>query len=138
MNLVLIAISWLLTAFLTLVYTKAGSAKLTKPIDGLAAAGLGWVKSVPAGVVRLIGFLELLGVYGLIAASIAFEFVPGFEWAQGFALAAAAGLTLVMIVGMTMHIVRGEFKYTYKINLQLFFAALITFVALSLVTVPVL
>ncbi|MFM6980579.1 MAG: DoxX family protein [Micrococcales bacterium] len=138
MNIVLIILAWAATAFLTVVYTKAGSAKLTKPIEGLAAAGLAWVKQVPAFVVRLIGLLELIGVYGLILASVAFEFVPGFEWAQSLAVAAAFGLVLVMLVAIIMHTSRKEIKYTYKINLQLFFAALVAAVALSLVTLPLI
>lgn len=138
MNIALISLAWLLSVFLTLVYVKAGSFKLKGSIDQFVAAGLGWTKDAGLATVRVIGFLELLGVFGLIAASAAFQFVPGFAWAQWFAVAAAAGLTLVMIVGMAMHIARGEFKYTYKINLQLFFASLIAAVALSLVTLPLI
>jgi hypothetical protein len=138
MNIALVAISWLLTIFLTLVYTKAGSFKLKGNMEQFAEAGFGWAKPVGLTGVRIIGFLELLGAYGLIAASVAFQFVPGFAWAQWFAVAAAAGLTLVMLVAIIMHIARGEFKYTYKMNLPLFFAALIPTIALSLVTLPLI
>jgi len=37
-----------------------------------------------------------------------------------------------MIVGASMHIVRGEFKYTYKINLQVIAAGLVLTVLLAL------
>lgn len=134
MNYVLIVAAWAATVFLTMVYFKAGSFKLKGSIDQFVAAGMGWTKQAGLGVVRTVGFLELLGVFGLIAASLAFEFVPGFAWSQLFAVLAAAGLTLVMVVAIVMHVVRGEFKYTYKINLQLFFAALISLVALAFAT----
>lgn len=117
-----VVVAWALTVFLSLVYLKAGRFKLTAPIDTLVAAGLAWTKEIPAGLVRLIGLLELLGVAGIVLAPIASEFL-GFAWAQVWGVAAAIGLTLTMIVGIIMHIARGEFKYTYKINLQLVIAS---------------
>lgn len=138
MNIALISISWLLTAYLALVYFKAGSFKLKGTMEQFAAAGFGWAKPVGLGGVRTIGFLEVLGAFGLVAASAAFEFVPGFAFAQWFAVAAAAGLTLVMLVAIIMHGARGEPKYTWKMNLPLLLAAAIATVALSLVTLPLI
>jgi hypothetical protein len=129
-QIIALVVAWALTVFLSLVYLKAGRFKLTAPIDTLVAAGLAWTKEIPKGLVRLIGFLELAGVAGIILAPIASEFL-NLAWAQPIGVAAAVGLVLVMVVGIVMHIARGEFKYTYKINLQLLFAAAILSVLLA-------
>ncbi|MEN9990181.1 MAG: hypothetical protein RL508_1160 [Actinomycetota bacterium] len=131
MNIVAIVAAWALTVFLSLVFFKAGRFKFTAPIETLAAAGMAWTKQIPAGLVRTIALLEILGVAGIVLAPIASEFL-GFGWAQPWGVAAAAGLTLTMIVGAIMHIVRGEFKYTYKINLQVIAAGLVLTVLLAL------
>lgn len=117
----LAVIGWVLTALVSVVYFKAGKFKLTAPIDTLVAAGMGWVKSIPKALVRLIALLELVGVFGLIVAQAGFEVgviakVSAFLFAQWFAVAAAAGLTLTMVVGLIMHIVRKEIKHTWKVN----------------------
>ena len=131
MNIVAIVAAWALTIFLSLVFFKAGSFKLTAPIETLAAAGMAWAKQIPSVLVRTIALLEILGVVGIVLAPIASEFL-GFGWAQPWGVAAAAGLTLTMVVAAHMHIVRGEFKYTYKINLQVIAAGLILTVLLAL------
>jgi hypothetical protein len=46
-------------------------------------------------------------------------------------VAAAAGLTLVMVVAIVMRAVRGETKYTWKINSALFLAALVLTILLA-------
>lgn len=129
LSIVAVVVAWLLTAFLSFVYFKAGSFKLTSPIETLVAAGMGWAKEVPAGVVRAIAALELLGVAGIILAPLASEFI-GFGWAQPWGVAAAIGLTLTMAVAAIMHIVRGEFKYTYKNNISLLLASAVLTVLL--------
>lgn len=125
-----VVIAWALSIYVAIGFYKAGKFKLTAPKDTLLAAGFGWVKNLPIGVVRLIAIVELLGVVGIILAPIASEFL-GFAWAQVWGVLAAAGLSLTMLVAATMHIIRGEFKYTYKSNLTLFFAALIAAVLLA-------
>ena len=117
MNVIAVVAAWALTVFVSLVFFKAGRFKLTAPIDTLVAAGMAWAKQIPSALVRTIALLEILGVVGIVLAPIASEFL-GFAWAQAWGVAAAAGLTLTMVVAAIMHIVRGEFKYTYKINLQ--------------------
>lgn len=128
MNVVLAIIGWALTVFVSMVYFKAGKFKLTAPIETLVAAGLSWTAQVPKALVRLIALLELGGVFGLIVAQAGYEVgvfanVDAFKFAQWFAVAAAAGLTLTMIVGLVMHVVRKEIKYTWKINTQVIVAA---------------
>ena len=112
-------VSLVLGVLLAVVFFGASRNKLTKSMDELAAAGLGWVKQAGSGVVRLIGLLELLGAIGVVAGP-AFGYFAGQPWATALGLAAAAGLSLTMLVAAIMHIVRGEFKYTWKMNIGLF------------------
>lgn len=129
-QIIALVVAWALTVFLSLAYFKAGKFKFTAPIETLVAAGLAWTAEIPKGLVRTIGFVEILGVVGIILAPLASQFV-GLSWAQPWGVAAAFGLVLTMVVAIIMHIARGEFKYTYKINLQLFFAALVLTVLLA-------
>lgn len=129
-------VAWALTAFLALTYFKAGSFKLTAPISKLVEAGMAWTKEIPSGLVRTIALLEILGAAGIVLAPIASEFL-GFAWAQVWGILAAYGLTLTMLVGAIMHVVRGEFKYTYKINIALILASTALAVLLAFVGGPV-
>jgi hypothetical protein len=135
MHITLQIIGWALTVPLVLGLGKAGLWKITSPIETLAAAGLAWVKEIPAWVVRLIALLEILGVAGVILAPAADQFL-GFAWAAIWGQLAAAGLALTMLAAAIMHIVRGEFKYTWKANVSLFaYAAALTAVLLILPTI---
>lgn len=135
MHIVLQAIGWILVVPLVMGLGKAGLWKLTTPIEALAAAGLTWTKEIPVFLVRLIALLEIAGVAGIILAPAADQFL-GFAWAAIWGVLAAAGLALTMLVAAIMHIVRGEFKYTWKGNLSLFaFAAALTGVLASLPSV---
>jgi len=128
-------VAWALSIFAALGFFKAGKFKLTAAKETLLAAGFGWVKNLPIGVVRLVALLELLGAAGIILAPIASEFL-GLAWAQVWGVAAASGLALTMLVAAAMHIIRGEFKYTYKANLGLFFASLVAAVLLAAFGAP--
>ena len=135
MHIVLQIIGWALVVPLVLGLGKAGKFKLTASIEVLAGAGLVWVKEIPAFLVRLIALLELAGVAGIILAPAADQFL-GFAWAAIWGVLAAAGLALTMVVAAIMHIVRGEFKYTWKANLSLFaYAAALTAVLAALPSV---
>lgn len=122
MFIALAIVGWVLTAFLTSVYFKAGKFKLTASIDTLVGAGMTWTKQIPEFVVRLIALLELIGVAGIILAPAAYQ-LAGFEWALIWGVLAAAGLALTMVVGFVMHAVRGELKYTWKINVIVILAS---------------
>ena len=135
MNIFAVVVAWALTIFLAGVFLKAGRFKLTAPIETLVGAGMAWAAQIPAGLVRLIAALELLGAAGIILAPIASEFL-GFGWAQPWGVAAAAGLALTMIVGAVMHIVRGEFKYTWKINIAIIVASVALTVLLAVAGAP--
>jgi len=135
MHIVLQIIGWALVVPLVLGLGKAGKFKLTASIEVIAGAGLVWVKEIPAFLVRLIALLELAGVAGIILAPAADQFL-GFKWAAIWGVLAAAGLALTMVVAAIMHIVRGEFKYTWKANLSLFaYAAALTGVLAALPSV---
>ena len=135
MHIVLQIIGWALVVPLVLGLGKAGKFKLTASIEVIAGAGLVWVKEIPAFLVRLIALLELAGVAGIILAPAADQFF-GFKWAAIWGVLAAAGLALTMVVAAIMHIVRGEFKYTWKANLSLFaYAAALTAVLAALPSV---
>ena len=132
MHIVLQIVGWALVVPLVLGLGKAGLWKLTSPIENLAAAGLAWTKEIPSFLVRLIALLEILGIAGIILAPAADQFL-GFKWAAIWGVLAAAGLALTMVVAAIMHIVRGEFKYTWKANLSLFaYAAVLTGVLAAL------
>ena len=135
MHIVLQIIGWALVVPLVLGLGKAGKFKLTASIEVIAGAGLVWVKEIPAFLVRLIALLELAGVAGIILAPAADQFL-GFKWAAIWGVLAAAGLALTMVVAAIMHIVRGEFKYTWKANVSLFaYAAVLTGVLVALPSV---
>ena len=107
---------------LAFVFLQAGYSKLTKPIDSLAAAGLAWTKEIPVWAVRAIALVELAGAQGVITGPAA-GVLLGWTWATNLGFWAAVGLALTMLVGAIMHIVRGEFKYTWKMNVGLLIIA---------------
>ena len=127
--------AWAVTVPLALGFFKAGKFKATASRDTLIGAGFGWVTKVPFGLVRLIAWLELVGVAGIVLAPIASELL-GLSWAQPWAVAAAAGLALTMVVAFIMHGVRGELKYTAKGNLSLFAMAAVVAVLLAFFGAP--
>ncbi|MDE0867906.1 MAG: DoxX family protein [Aquiluna sp.] len=138
MNVALAIAALAVSAFAAFSFWKAGSFKATASRDTLLGAGFGWIEPLPIGVVRLIAWLELLGAIGIVLAPLAAYFVPGFGWAILVGVAAAAGLASTMLVAAIVHIARGEFKYTWKMNTSLFAASVIAAVLLSLVDVPLI
>ena len=82
-------ILWILQGLLGLVFLITGAMKIIRTKEQLAAQ-MGWVNDVSQPVVRLIGFVEILGAVGLILPSVT-GILP---WLTPLA---AAGLTLTMI-----------------------------------------
>ncbi len=138
MNIALAIAALAVSGFVAFSFWKAGSFKATADRDTLLGAGFGWIEPLPTGVVRLIAWLELLGAIGIVLAPLAAFFVPGFAWALLFGIAAGAGLALTMLVAAIVHIARGEFKYTWKMNVSLFVASAVAAVLQSLVSVPLI
>lgn len=115
MNIFLAIAAIIFSALTAFTYFKAGSMKAKASEETLLAAGMGWVKG-RMGFTRLVAWLEILGAIGIIAGPVG-AWVTNFEWSKWTGVASGAGLTLTMIVALIMHIVRGEIKYTWKMNI---------------------
>lgn len=137
MNIVYAVAALAVSAFAAFSFFKAGRFKATASKETLLQAGFGWVEKTPFGVVRLIAWLEILGAIGVVLAPLAYWFIPGFEWAKWVGVAAAVGLALTMVGAALVHIARGEFKYTWKMNGSLFLVAVASAVLQALVSLPV-
>jgi uncharacterized membrane protein YphA (DoxX/SURF4 family) len=98
MNVVL----WIVAGVLALVFLAAGLTKLSRPKEKLSASkGMGWTNDVSAGMIKIVGGLEVLAAIGLIlpaALGVAPVLVP----------LAALGLVLVMIGAVVTHVRRKE------------------------------
>lgn len=125
MDILIAVLGFAVSAFLAFGFFKAGKFKLTASRDTLLGAGFGWVEKTSMGAVRTLALLEVLGAIGVVLAPAAFYLVPGFDWTIWFGVASAAGLALVMVAAIILHQVRGESKYTLKMNLGLLAPALI-------------
>ena len=118
------------SSFVAYAFVKAGVDKLRTSDADLLKRGWGWVEKFPKGSTKFIGLAELLGGLGVILAPVAVT-VFNFDWALPLGIAAGAGLTLVMVLANLTHIVRKEFKYTYKTGLMLLAATVIATVLLA-------
>lgn len=114
MNIFLAIAASVFSALTAFTFFKAGSMKAKASEETLLGAGMGWVKG-RMGFTRLVAWLEILGAIGIIAGPVG-AWVTNFEWSKWIGVAAGAGLTLTMIVAYIMHLVRGEAKYTWKMN----------------------
>ena len=97
MNIVL----WIIAGLLAAAFLAAGGMKLTQPKEKLAASGMGWTEDFSGGTVKLIGLLEVLAGIGLILPA-ALDIVPV------LVPLAAAGLVIVMIGAIVVHVRRKE------------------------------
>jgi hypothetical protein len=91
---------WIVAGLLALFFLYAGGIKVVQTREQLRPM-MAWVDSLPMGLVRTIGVLEVLGAIGLILP-------PLTGIAPWLALAAAIGLVLVQIGGIILHLSRGE------------------------------
>ena len=92
---------WIVNAFLALIFLAVGLMKLARPRTALAASGMAWTADSTDAAVKGIGAIEILGAIGLIvplATGIAPVLTP----------LAAAGLAVVMIGAVIVHIRRKE------------------------------
>ena len=104
-------------------FYKAGSFKAKTPIAKLLEAGFGWVANTSEGAVRTLAWLEILGAIGIVLAAIGA--LANLPFAKALAVAAGAGLSLVMVAAIILHQSRGESKYTLKMNIQLLVPAVV-------------
>ena len=131
MDIAIIVAALVISGFTSFAFTKAGIDKLRTSDEKLIERGWGWVKSSPKGTVKFIGLAELLGGLGVILAPVAVT-VFKFNWALPLGIAAAAGLATIMVLANLVHIVRKEFKYTYKSGLMMLAVTVIATVLLAI------
>ena len=105
---------WVVAGLLAVFYLYAGGMKIVQSREQLRPM-MGWVDTVPMRLVRTIGVLEVLGAVGLVLP-------PLTGVAVGLALAAAVGLVLIQVGGMTLHLHRGEARLI-GLNVVLLIAA---------------
>ena len=131
MNIAIIVAALVVAGFTSFAFTKAGIDKLKTSDADLLARGWGWVKSAPKGSTKFIGLAELLGGLGVILAPVAVT-VFNFDWALPLGVAAASGLATIMVLANLVHIVRKEFKYTYKSGVMLLAVTIVATVLLAI------
>src|ERR1700683_5153991 len=93
---------WIVAGPLAVVCLYSGGLKGVRSPDQLRPM-MGWIDTVPLRLVRTIGVLEVLGALGLILP-------PLTGVAPALALAAAIGLVLIQVGGISLHLSRGEVK----------------------------
>jgi hypothetical protein len=135
MNIFLAIAAIVFSALTAFTFFKAGSMKAKASEETLLAAGMGWVQG-RMGFTRLVAWLEILGAIGIIAGPVG-AWVTNFEWSKWTGVAAGAGLTLTMIVAFIMHVVRGEAKYTWKMNFGIIAISGIATALQASVTLPI-
>lgn len=108
---------WIVAGLLALFYLYSGAIKVVQSKEKLRPM-MAWVDTMPLAFVRTIGVLEVLGAIGLMLP-------PLMGVAPWLALAAAIGLVLVQIGGITLHLRRGEAK-VIGLNIVLLAAAAVT------------
>jgi len=91
---------WIVAGLLGLFYLYAGGKKIVQSKEQLAPM-MGWVDTIPMGVVRLIGLVEVLGAVGLVLP-------PLTGVAPGLAIAAALGFLVLQVLATGLHLSRGE------------------------------
>ena len=93
---------WIVAALLASLYLYSGGLKVLRSPDQLRPM-MGWIDAMPLRLVRTIGVLEVLGALGLILP-------PLTGIAPVVALAAATGLVLIQVGGISLHLSRDEIK----------------------------
>ena len=104
---------------LILVFTLFGFQKIFMPLPDLIKQGMLWIEDFPGWQVRTIGFLEVLGAFGLI-----FPYV--IKSLPKIMVAIASGcLALTMVGAIITHISRGDVILSIVINSILFLMAVL-------------
>jgi len=94
---------WIIQGLLALAFLLTGFLKALTPLEGLKKY-MAWVGDVPAGLVRVIGIVEMLGALGLLLPKLT-------KIDPQLTIAAAIGLFLVMLRAAVFHISRKEYSY---------------------------
>lgn len=91
---------WVVAGLLGAFYLYAGGKKVAQSKEQLAPM-MGWVDTIPMGLVRGIGTVEILGVVGLVLP-------PATGVATTLALVAAIGFVALQVLATGLHLSRGE------------------------------
>lgn len=111
---------WPAQILLALAFSAAGATHALRYEQ--AKRQMPWVSAMPQRLVRIIGFLEVLGAVGLILPAV----TGVLPWLTPLA---AAGLALVMISAIVFHLARNERGPRLSVNGLLL--ALAVFVAVG-------
>ncbi|MCC7111792.1 MAG: DoxX family protein [Deltaproteobacteria bacterium] len=95
---------WVVQALLALAFIGSGMMKLTTPVDELIKMGMTWAADMP-WLPKFIGLSEVLGGLGLILPA-ATRILPILT------PVAAALLTLVMVLGVGVHVATGDIAHS--------------------------
>ncbi|WP_027345481.1 DoxX family protein [Hamadaea tsunoensis] len=108
---------WILQAVLAIMFGLSGLGKLFQPRTRLAAQ-YPWMTDFSDNTVKFIGLMEVLGAVGLI--------LPGATGIVPVLTAvAAAGLALMMLLGVLLHIRRKETRGVVVAGILLILAAVV-------------
>jgi hypothetical protein len=99
---------WVVQVLLAFLYAFAGYTKLFTPIPDLAAM-MAWAPTMPEWLVRFIGLAEIAGALGMILPA-ATRILP---WLTPLA---ALGFTVIQILAIGLHALRGETAMTLPFN----------------------
>jgi putative oxidoreductase len=92
---------WVVQILLAAAFGMAGFMKITAPVDELLKNGMTFVNDYSVGMVRFIGWSELLGALGLILPA-ALRIKPILS------VFAAAGIAIIMVMATIYHISHNE------------------------------
>ncbi|MFF9204044.1 DoxX family protein [Streptomyces sp. NPDC014986] len=87
---------WIIASILAVAFLLAGLMKVGQPKEKLAASGMAWVDDFPAGAVKAIGAVEVLGALGLVLPA-------AFDIAPILVPLAATGLAITMLGAAVVH-----------------------------------
>lgn len=116
----MVIVLWIVQGLLALAFFLAGVMKTFMPLDRLKK-NMAWVGHVPAGLVRFIGIVEILGALGLILPKLT-NIVPQLT------IVAAIGFVLVMISAAVLHASLKEYSH---ISMNIVLLLLAAFIAVG-------
>src|SRR5690348_8668544 len=102
---------WVAQALLAFFYAFAGFTKLFTPIPDLVPM-MAWAPTLPEWLVRFIGLAEIAGALGLILPALT-RILP---WLTPLA---AICLSIIQILAIGLHAMRGETAMTLPMNIVL-------------------
>ena len=103
---------WIAQIALAGFYGFAGFSKVSQPMEALAAMGMSYAVDYPDLLTRFVGTAELLGAIGIILPALT-RIMPGLT------PLAALGFSVIQVLAIGLHAMRGETGQTLPINLVL-------------------